>query len=310
MNDRDRMSSAARRGVAFVCLAVALAGGALAAQSERERQETARDTWQKTTEIFEAMGVGPGAQVADVGAGGGYFTVRLARAVGEAGRVFAVDVDGRALDRLRGRVENERLSNVEIVRGEVDDPKLAPGSIDAALIVNAYHEMDHHKSMLEHLRRALRPGGRLVIVEPISEKSRGKDRAAQTDSHEIAAEFVRQDAIDAGFRVVGLTDPFTSRHSGGDDEWLLILAAPPAAAEPPAARVEADEQVRAPGLRIGMEELETLYAAGRVIVVDVRGAGSYRYGHIAGAISIPPEEIEARAAELRAAKKPIVTYCS
>jgi predicted methyltransferase len=292
-----------------VLLAAAVAGsGRAASQSERERHESARDTWQKTTEIFEAMGVRPGAHVADVGAGGGYFTVRLARAVGEAGRVLAVDVDGRALDRLRGRVEDERLRNVEIVRGEVDDPKLAPASIDAALIVNAYHEMDHHRSMLDHIRRALRPGGRLVIVEPISERARTKDRAAQTDSHEIAAEFVKQDAIEAGFRVVELKDPFTSRHSGGDDEWLLILAAP--AEPPPAERVEADDDVRAPGLRIGMEEFERLHAAGRVIVVDVRGAGSYRYGHIAGAISIPPEEIDARAAGLRAAGKPVVTYCS
>ena len=169
------------------------------------------------------MQIKPGASVADVGAGDGFFTKRLSNAVGPEGRVFAVDVGADALRRLRQRVSDEGFANVQVIEGSVDDPKLPPGSIDAALIVNAYHEMTEHQAMLTKIKTALKPGGRLVIVEPISRSRRDGRREEQTRNHEIAVDFVREDARAAGFTQVLLQDPFTSRPQGHDEEWMLVL---------------------------------------------------------------------------------------
>ena len=101
---------------------------------EREARENVR-------EIFDLLGVDKGRVVADVGAGGGFYTVRLARAVGSAGRVLAVDIDAQAVAGLRERIREASYSQVEVVLGDTDNPKLPPQMLDAVLIVNSYHEI-------------------------------------------------------------------------------------------------------------------------------------------------------------------------
>jgi ubiquinone/menaquinone biosynthesis C-methylase UbiE len=314
--------------VALVWLAI-LGGPAAAGQdsSARAREESQREAWQNVPKILEALGVGSGAVVADIGAGGGFFTVRLARAVGPTGRVYAVDVNTRVIEQLRKRVADEDLSNVVVLEGSAWDPRLATATLDAALIVNSYHEMPEHQAMLTNLRQALKPGGRLVIIEPISSSRRDVPRDVQTRSHEIGAEHVQQDAREAGFRVVRLEDPFITRRAqgpeGDDEEWLLVLrpAVSPAPVPTAASASEGNRQLAAggedakaewksPALRITVEQFKQLQAKGGVFVLDVRDAESYREGHLPGAILMPLETVEARAAELRTEKKPIVTYCS
>lgn len=172
-------------------------------------------------DIVAALGIGSGSAVADIGAGGGFFTWRLARAVGDTGRVYAVDVAQDDLRRLRDRAKADGVSQVEVIEGERDDPRLPEGSIDAALIVNAYHEMRQHQAMLAGIRRALRQKGRLVIVEPIVESRRGDTRERQENSHEIEARYVEADLREAGFEILELRDPFTKRPAG-DTEWLIV----------------------------------------------------------------------------------------
>jgi SAM-dependent methyltransferase len=106
-----------------------------------------------------------GASVADIGAGSGYMTERLAARVGPAGRVFANDVQPQMLDILSRRLASKRISNVTLVQGSVDDPKLAAASVDLELMVDVYHELSQPQIMLRHLREALKPGGRLVLLE-------------------------------------------------------------------------------------------------------------------------------------------------
>src|SRR5438128_2238953 len=131
----------------LIVLAVTLAPRETVAQAPRpqpsavEQEESSRERWQKVPEILDAMAVRPGSTVADVGAGDGFLTVRLARAVGRTGHVVAVDVSPRALERLRLRLGQEALTNVDAVTGDVDNPHLPSASLDAAVIVNAYHEM-------------------------------------------------------------------------------------------------------------------------------------------------------------------------
>ena len=293
--------------------AVLLFTVAVPALAQNTAHEQGRDDWQKVDEIFAAMGVRPGAVVADVGAGGGYFTTRLARAVGESGRVYAVDIGADVIRRLRSRVASEGLQNVELIQSTTDDPKLPEGSLDAALIVNAYHEMSEHQAMLTKLKAALKPTGRLVIVEPISPSRRSKTRDQQTKNHEIGMDYVMQDARAAGFTQLQARDPFTKRVQGhGDEEWLLVLAPAPAETEPPASVQQSEnEDWKSPALRITPEDFKRLPASD-VLVLDVRDPDSYRQGHLPGAVLMPLEELAKpeTAARLAAEKRRLITYCS
>jgi ubiquinone/menaquinone biosynthesis C-methylase UbiE len=106
-----------------------------------------------------------GSTVADIGAGSGYFTTRLARAVGAEGKVYAVDIQQGMLDLLQKAAAPERLTNVVPVLGAVDDPRLPADSLDLVLMVDVYHEFSAPQTMLQHVKRALKPGGRLVLLE-------------------------------------------------------------------------------------------------------------------------------------------------
>lgn len=122
-----------------------------------------REAWQKPDHIMDALGIADGSIVADLGAGGGWFTLRLARRVGPNGIVYAEDVQPQMIEAINDRVRRENLSNVRTVLGTADDPRL-PQRVDAALIVDAYHEMQEPVTMLRNVAASLRPGGRLGIV--------------------------------------------------------------------------------------------------------------------------------------------------
>ena len=111
------------------------------------------------------MKVAEGSTVADIGAGSGYYTVRLARLVGPKGRVYANDLQPGMLDLMRRRLEREKLANVELVLGTDSDPRLPPESLDLALMVDVYHEFSQPQAMLRRIREALKPGGRLILLE-------------------------------------------------------------------------------------------------------------------------------------------------
>lgn len=126
-----------------------------------------REAWQKPDQVMDALRVAEGTTVADIGAGGGWFTMRLARRVGRNGRVFAVDVQRLMIEAIERRVEREGLSKiVTAVQGEYDDPKLpADTRTDAVLIVDAFHEMEDPVLMLRNVARTLQPHGRIGIID-------------------------------------------------------------------------------------------------------------------------------------------------
>jgi len=290
---------------------LAAAGTQLSGQSSTSQQEAGREAWQRVPEILAAMAVADDAVVADVGAGDGFLTTRLARAVGPDGRVFAVDITDRAVERLRARVRDDGLTNVTVVKGDADDPHLAAASLDAAVIINAYHEMVDHQAMLRKLREALKRTGRLVIIEPISQKLVTDGRERQVLDHEIAARFVEQEARDAGFHIEMLQDPFTRR--SGVAEWL-ILAVPTtntATADAPTAAAPGDPTAESNSdLRIAFDSFTKRRAEGSIVVVDVRSEEEFVAGHIPGAVLAPLSELNTHIERLRALRKPIVTYCS
>lgn len=167
-----------------------------------------REEWQKIPQIFEALQIGAGSRVADLGAGAGFITVRLARRVGEQGRVWAVDITPNALKSLRRRKEAGPYPQVEVVEGKEDNPRLPRGALDAVLIVNAYHEMSAYKKILKHIYRSLKLGGRLVLVEPFNPDTRSTPRGDQVRVHDLAPELVEKEVRAAGFDLVDRQDDF------------------------------------------------------------------------------------------------------
>jgi len=124
-----------------------------------------RDDEEAPDVALNVLKIPAGAAVADIGAGSGFITERLSARVGPTGRVFANDVQPQMLEILSRRLALKRITNVTLVQGTVDDPKLAPASVDLELMVDVYHELSQPQVMLRHLREALKPGGRLVLLE-------------------------------------------------------------------------------------------------------------------------------------------------
>jgi ubiquinone/menaquinone biosynthesis C-methylase UbiE len=157
-----------------------------------------RDAWQRPDEVMDALGIAEGSVVADLGAGGGWFTIRLARRVGPNGKVYAEDVQHEMLEAIRRRVEREALSKrVVTVFGTQPDPRL-PEPVDAALIVDAYHEMEQPVALLKNLAKSLKANGRIGIVN-FTKEGGGPGPPME---ERVDPERVIRDASAAGLRVV------------------------------------------------------------------------------------------------------------
>ena len=183
-----------------------------------------RDDWQRAPDIFKALGAVPGARVADLGAGEGWLTTRLARAVGPSGRVFASDISERALSSLSATVASQGLQNVELMLATETDPNLPFGSLDGVVIVNAYHEMVQRVAVLDGIKKSLKPTGLLVIVDNVPPDTI-RSRREQTDRHQLALDFARDDLEAQGFEIVNSDPRFIVRGAGSDmhnSQWILV----------------------------------------------------------------------------------------
>ena len=192
-----------------------------------------REPYQRASEVLKALEISWGDWVADVGAGAGYYAMRLSDLVGPEGKVFAEDISDAAMGWLKGRVKVFDLRNVEVVKGESDNPKLPPYRLAAVLIVDSYHHFTQYEPMLEHILHALKPGGRLVIADYSLPDHRTQPRADQLKIHEIDPELVRAEITGVGFQVVKCQDPFMKRmpeiknsRIGAADMWLMIALRP------------------------------------------------------------------------------------
>jgi predicted methyltransferase len=176
-----------------------------------------RDEWQQPDRVVADLGLAPGAEVADLGSGGGYFTFRLARAVGPSGRVFATDVDEGLLDYVAEESAEQGLANVTAVLAAPADPRL-PGRVDLVFTCNTYHHLEGRVAYFRALREAyLAPGGRVAIVE----------FRPDVTSHSTARETIEQELLAAGFRLVKSFDYLERQH-------FLVFAAETLDPEDPA----------------------------------------------------------------------------
>ncbi len=133
--------------------------------SDQWTSEDSRERSGEAARVMDLLGIRPGMAVADIGAGAGYYVRRLSHRVGPEGRVIAQDVERSTLRRLGQRVSRERLGNVSLVLGEPHDPRLAPRSVDLVLLVHMYHEIAQPFGLLTNLVPAMRPGGRVAILD-------------------------------------------------------------------------------------------------------------------------------------------------
>jgi SAM-dependent methyltransferase len=133
--------------------------------AEQWSTEEARDRDGEAAEVMKFLGIHPGMSVADVGAGGGYYTVRVAKRVGAGGHVIAEDVVPEYLAALQQRLVREHLDNVSLDLGEPHDPRLPPHSVDLVLMVHMYHEVEQPYGLLYNLLPALRPGARVAVID-------------------------------------------------------------------------------------------------------------------------------------------------
>ncbi len=135
------------------------------AQYESQFESSERISWQKPDAVLVLMGVGPGMTVADIGAGTGFFLPYLAQAVGSSGHVLALDVESKMVEHMQQRVAGEKLTQVVPRQVPYDDPQLSDSSVDRILIVNTWHHIDDRSVYAAKLLRALRPGGKLYVID-------------------------------------------------------------------------------------------------------------------------------------------------
>jgi ubiquinone/menaquinone biosynthesis C-methylase UbiE len=128
-------------------------------------ENPARDAYQKPEEVMRALALKPGETVADIGSGSGYFTLRLAAAVGDTGRVYGVDIDPEMIRHLNRRVRDAGLRNVQTVLSDPDDPLLPDRSIDRFVIVDTWHHVEKQPEYLALMKKMLKPGGQVVMID-------------------------------------------------------------------------------------------------------------------------------------------------
>jgi ubiquinone/menaquinone biosynthesis C-methylase UbiE len=169
-----------------------------------------RDQKLHIDQVMNILGLEPGKTVADIGAGSGWFTVRAARRVTSTGKVYAVDINQQAIDYIRNRTLKEQLSNVVTILNKPGSPGLPPDSIDAVLFLKAYHEIADPVTFLRNLRRSLRPGARVGIIE----------RDGNGEDHGVNNKVILRETDEAGYKMLEEHDDLVK---GDKMDYFLVL---------------------------------------------------------------------------------------
>lgn len=209
---------------------MALAAISLAAQPVEDPQKVIETLWPKAermhrlrfSDVAQHMDLRPGASVADVGCGSGEIAVVLSKAVGPTGRVFAEDIRRDAVSQTKKNAKKFGVRNITAIVGDAKDPKLPPGALDAIFLLDVYHELEEYPDMLARMRAALKPEGRLVIVDPYPRKTGSRDREVQMKNHVLLPDLAEKDLTSHGFAVVHREDSFLDHPDDEGVQWLIV----------------------------------------------------------------------------------------
>ena len=186
-----------------------------------------RDEWMDVEQLFELAGIEEGQHVADIGCHEGYFSMHLARRVGVRGKVFSVDVREDRLEKLNENAAERELFNITTILGDYDDPKLPERELDVVVIMDTYHEMKDYMTILEHVKLALKPSGRILIIEKLKSHAKNKTRKEQTASHTLSPGFVKKELQEAGFKVIEQKNNLGNWENNTSKKiWALVAVAP------------------------------------------------------------------------------------
>jgi ubiquinone/menaquinone biosynthesis C-methylase UbiE len=174
----------------------------------------------RISDLVSQLGPHEGSSVADVGCGFGEFSMILSRVVGPSGKVWCEDIRPGGVE-----IKRQHAKNVTIVKGADDDPKLPAASLDAVLIVDAYHEMPKYVAMLRHIRESLKPGGRLVILDNRPNRTAQRPREKQTNNHVLSVDLAAAEITAAGFRIEARDNGFLDNPDSEAAHWLIVAKA-------------------------------------------------------------------------------------
>jgi ubiquinone/menaquinone biosynthesis C-methylase UbiE len=238
-DDQVQLAYRVRVGIFFLLVVVIVSALLLVYQLTQtlyqlRLAEDERDRWQRPNDVIGSLNLKGGDNVADVGCGVGYFTLKLAPKVAEHGSVLAEDILGESLTCLWVRASLRHQSNIRIIHGSSDDPDLPEGAVDAVLIANSYHEFTKPLAILDHAFRALRSNGRLVVLDRGPRNYHGESREIQMQQYQIATSIVEDEIRQRGFEVISQDDRFIDRPATerpgdrpDDHVWWLIVARKP-----------------------------------------------------------------------------------
>jgi ubiquinone/menaquinone biosynthesis C-methylase UbiE len=168
-----------------------------------------RDQRLQIDRVMDTLGITTGKNVADIGAGSGWFTVRAAARVGKSGTVYAVDINPEAIRYIDNRIKEVRLDNVKTILSRSDDPMLPGDTIDAVLLLKTYHEVERPVALFQNLRSSLRPGAKIGVI----------DRNGNAENHGVAKDVVQQEMSEAGYQ---LTRQYDFVKGDGMDYFLVF----------------------------------------------------------------------------------------
>jgi len=178
-----------------------------------------RDEWQKPDAVIEAIGIKPGMTVADLGAGTGYFSVHLAKAVGGKGSVLAIDVEPKLVEYMKERAAKAQLAQLVPVLAPTDDPKLPAHGVDCVLVVDTWHHIDDRLHYLAKLAAGLKPGGRVAVVD----FKKGDFPVGPPNAHKLTADAVAAEFAGAGWKLAMQWDELPY-------QYVLVFTPPAASA--------------------------------------------------------------------------------
>ncbi|UII75854.1 class I SAM-dependent methyltransferase [Flagellimonas sp. HMM57] len=205
-----------------IVFCLSLLSGLQAQYTESDWAE--RDEWMKTQVLLDMANVSVDDRVADIGCHEGYLSIHLSKLVQDYGEVYAVDVREDRLATLSANAKERKLTNIKTVLGEYDDPKLPKNSFDVVFIMDTYHEMESHEKILQHVKNALKKGGRLMILEKLKDRVKGKTRKEQVNAHSLSPGYVRKELKQAGFTIISEIENHGKWELEDDKQMWVILA--------------------------------------------------------------------------------------
>ena len=189
--------------------------------SENDWKE--RDSWMNVSKIFELAGVEKGSIIADIGCHEGYLSMHLSEAVGENGKIFSVDVREDRLESLRENLKKRNIKNIQPILGAYDNPNLPENVLDIAFVIDTYHEIKEYARVLEHIKNSLKPNGRIIVLEKLKTRVRGKSRSEQISAHSLSSRYVKKELREAGFEITEEVSDFGNWQNNPDKKmWIVV----------------------------------------------------------------------------------------